>query len=186
VALIGEGDSARFLYDWATDYSRLVADDPRGDLPPEFTEADAIATHFLQAAQFTGQMRFLVKADGATDGWAQNVISHGWSIQHRLAPPHDYQVGKRYTLYVRVRATAMNKAVKGDALRAGYYVRNGSGTRGGLPISQADGRWRTLNLGEFEGAAEGGSFFICLDTATKNSVSDAQIDCMWIRVSDEP
>jgi hypothetical protein len=53
-------------------------------------------------------------------------------------------------------------------------------------MAQADGQWYTLNLGEFEGPAEGGGFFICLDTATKNSVSDAQIDCMWITANDGP
>lgn len=183
VTLIGEGDSARFLYDWAIDNSRLCADDPQADLSPELKGADLSTVHFLQAAQFTGQMRFLLKADGATDGWAQKVISHGWSIQHRLAPPSDYEAGKRYALYVRVRATATDKTIKGDALRAGFYVKYGKGTRGGLPMAQADGQWHTLNLGEFEGAGDGGSFFICLDTETKNAVQDGQIDCMWIQAT---
>ncbi|MCP4783128.1 MAG: DUF4838 domain-containing protein [Fuerstiella sp.] len=186
VTLIGEGDPARFLYDWAVDYAGLLADDPGADLPTNLKEADLSTVHFLQAAQFTGQMRFLVKADGATDGWAQKVISHGWSIQHRLAPPYDYQASRRYNLYVRVRATAEQKATKGYALRAGVHVKKGGGTRGGLPMAQADGQWHTLNLGEFKGPAEGGGFFICLDTATKDFVSDAQVDCMWITASSGP
>jgi len=85
---------------------------------------------FIQAAQFTGQMRFLQRSAGATDGWAQKVISHGWSIQHRLRPPYDYNPGKRYTLYVRVRAKATDPTQDGLAMQTGFYVKGSLGARG--------------------------------------------------------
>jgi hypothetical protein len=180
ISRTGEGDRAAPMYEWLLDYGKRRKTDPAADLPAELREVDPDSFHFLQAAQFTGQMRFLEKAEGATDGWAQNVISHGWSIQHILAPPFDYEPGKEYTLYVRARATAQDTTADGIAMQAGFHVKPRGGARGGLPLAQADGRWHTLEIGTFEGPPQGGNFFVCLDTKTKSGVSNAQIDCLWL------
>jgi hypothetical protein len=179
---VAERDSARFFYEWLLDYGAQKKHNWQADLPIELKHADPTTFRFVQAAQFTGQMRFLQKSSGATDGWAQKVISHGWSIQHRLGPPYDYIPGKRYTLYVRVRAIATDPTRDGLALQTGFYVKGSPGARGGLTMAAADGTWKTLNCGEFTAPAEGGSFFVCLDSKTKALVRNAEIDALWIRV----
>lgn len=96
-----EGDHAEELFAWALDYGKLKQSDPNADLPPELKAADPRTYHFLQAAQLDGQVRFLKKTDGATDGWSQAVISPGWSIQHSFGHPWDFEVGKSYRMFKR-------------------------------------------------------------------------------------
>ncbi len=178
---VAERDSARFFYEWLLDYGAQKNADWQADLPIELQHTDPATFRFVQAAQFTGQMRFLQKSDGATDSWAQKVLSHGWSIQHRLGPPYDYVPGKRYTLYVRVRATATDPTLDALALQVGFYVKGSPGARGGLTMAAADGTWKIVNCGEFTAPEGGGSFFVCLNSKTKDRVSNAEIDALWIR-----
>jgi len=181
---VAERDSAQFFYEWLSDYGAQKKRDWHADLPSELKSVARSKFRFIQAAQFTGQMRFLQRSTGATDAWAQKVISHGWSIQHRLGPPYDYIPGNRYALYARVRARATDPTRDGLAMQTGFYVKGARGARGGLAMAAADGSWKTVNCGEFLAPPEGGSFFVCLDSRTKEDVRDAEIDAIWIRAVD--
>jgi hypothetical protein len=177
-----EGDrGATQLFAWAEHYGKLKSANPAADLPPEIKDVDPAKVLFIQAAQFEGQMRFLVEADGDTDGWAQKVISHGWAIQHPMGG-RDFDPRKTYQLFVRVRAKARAPATEGVALLCGIHSKTKalSTARGGLPMTKADGQWQTIDIGAYQGSPEGDAFWIALDTKTKDNLEQAEIDCIWL------
>jgi hypothetical protein len=176
VSTMREGDHAEELYQWALDYGKLKERDPKGDLPVELRDADPKTYHFLQSAQLDGQVRFLKKVDGATDGWAQAVISPGWSIQHKLGHPWDFQVGKQYRVFIRAKATAQK--AEGTAISTGIHVTSGPRTCGrDIKLSEVDGQWQTYDLGPWTPTENGGVFFICTGG---EGVSDVYLDCLWL------
>jgi hypothetical protein len=178
---IAEGDrGATQFFAWAERYAQLKAGNPAADTPAEVKDADPGKVLLIQAAQFEGQMRFLIEADGDTDGWAQKVISHGWAIQHPMGG-RDFDPRKTYRVFVRVRARAKAPAADGRALLCGIHSKTGKGVRGALAMDKADGTWQTINLGAYQGMPEGDAFWIALDPKTKDNVEQAEIDCYWLQ-----
>jgi hypothetical protein len=177
VGAMREGDRAEELFRWAVDYGKLTSGDPTRDLPDELRDVDPQTYHFLQAAQLDGQVRFLKKVDGATDGWAQAVISPGWSIQHSFGHPWDFRVGKRYRMFVRAKATA-NKQGDGTAISVGIHVRKGSRTCArNIKLAEVDGTWQVFDIGPWTPTKAGGIFYIARG---RSGVEDVLLDCLWL------
>jgi len=173
----GGGTAAR-LYEWASEYGRRKTADPRFDLPAEVQVLPVGSYRFIQAAQLDQRMAALRKAEGASDGWAQAVTSPGWSIQHRFAAPWGFEVGKRYRLFIRAKATAQADA-NADALTVGIYVapplrRTCSRS---IKASEVNGQWQVYDVGVWRVPEDGGSFYIATG---RSGVSDAYLDCMWL------
>ena len=178
-----EGDRAEELFRWAVDYGKLTSDDPARDLPDELRDLDPKTYHFLQAAQLDGQVRFLREVDGATDGWAQVVISPGWSIQHSFGYPWDFQVGKQYRMFIRAKATATERG-DGTAISVGIHVREGTRTCArSIKFGEVDGTWQVLDIGPWNPTETGGIFYIARG---RSGVQDVLLDCVWLVESSDP
>lgn len=133
--------------------------------------------HFLQAAQLDGQVRFLKEAEGATDGWAQAVISPGWSIQHSFGYPWDFQVGKQYRMFIRAKATATERA-DGTAISVGIHVSDGSRTCAkSIKRDEVDGTWQVFDIGVWNPTEAGGIFYIARG---RSGVEDVLLDSVWL------
>jgi hypothetical protein len=177
ISRVREGDHAEELFDWAVDYAQIKHRDPRGDLPPEIQSADPASFHFLQAAQLDGQVRFLKKVPGATDGWAQAVISPGWSIQHCFGGPWDFEVGKGYRMFVRVKATAVQPGDE-DALTVGIHNPDQPRTCSRrIKLGEVTGDWQVFDVGPWKPTAAGGVFYIARG---RRGVNDVYLDCLWL------
>jgi len=179
ISRAAEGDSVKQLFDWADDYGKLRGDDLTADLPAELRDVDAERIHLVQAAQMTRQVRWLVPAAGATDGWAQKVVSSGWTIQHRIAPPLDTTPGAKYRLFIRARGKPKEGAT-GNVFSAGVHVSDGKRTSRGIKAEELNGQWQTFEIGVMTATPKGGSFYIALDSENKVNVSDVQLDCLWL------
>ncbi|MHC4404430.1 MAG: DUF4838 domain-containing protein [Planctomycetota bacterium] len=177
ISRVREGDHAEELFEWALDYGRIKQLDPKADLPDELSREEPSTYHFLQAAQLDGQVRFLKKATGATDGWAQQVISTGWSIQHRFSHPWDFDVGKSYRMFIRVKATAAG-AAEGDALTVGIHNPDQPRTCSRrIGLGEVNGQWQVFDVGPWKPTENGGVFYIARGRA---AVSEVYLDCLWL------
>ena len=177
VGAMREGDHAEELFQWAVDYGKLTSDDPTRDLLDELRAVAPKAYHFLQAAQLDGQVRFLREVDGATDGWAQAVISPGWSIQHNFGHPWDFQVGKQYRMFVRAKASATGQG-DATAISVGIHVRDGSRTCArDIKVGDVDGTWQVFDIGPWTPTEAGGMFYIARG---RSGVKDVFLDCVWL------
>lgn len=190
ISRVAEGDGATQLFDWADDVAKKTS--AADTLPAELKEAKAGTFIFIDTAQFDQQVRFLTKVDGATDGWAQRISGHGWSITNELLPSADFTVGKTYKFYVRVMGKAKAGAT-GKALQCGIH--NPKEKRVSVVVDDKlmDGQWHTVEVGTWTPAASGGSVYVCWDpnaTATgmfvekgpdgKNLPPQSFIDCLWL------
>jgi hypothetical protein len=177
VGAMREGDHAEPLFRWALDYGKLTSDDAARDLPDELSGVDPQTYHFLQAAQLDGQVRFLKEVDGATDGWAQAVVSPGWSIQHSFGYPWDFRVGQQYRLFIRAKATA-TEPDNGIAISCGIHVRHGSRTCGrNIKLEEVDGRWQVFDIGLWNPTEDGGIFYIARG---RSGAEEVFLDCLWL------
>lgn len=177
ISRVREGDHAEELFDWALDYAKIKEHDEKGDLPAELRDADPNGYHFLQAAQLDGQVRFLKRVDGATDGWAQAVISTGWSIQHHFGYPWDFEVGKSYRMFIRAKATA-EQAGQGDALTVGIHNPDQPRTCSRrIGIDEVNGDWQVFDVGPWTPTNSGGTFYIARG---RSAVEEAYLDCVWL------
>lgn len=177
ISRVREGDHAEELFDWALDYGKLKGRDPEADLPAELSGADPTTYHFLQAAQLDGQVRFLKEVPGATDGWAQAVISPGWSIQHSFGHPWDFEVGKSYRMFIRARATAAEGG-DGDAITVGIHTPDQPRTCSRrIKLGEVGGDWQVFDVGPWKPTERGGVFYIARGRA---GVSDVCLDCLWL------
>ncbi|HUT59241.1 MAG TPA: DUF4838 domain-containing protein [Phycisphaerae bacterium] len=176
ISRVRENDSAAQLFDWCDDYAKILESAGSLPIPAELKDADPKTYRLIQTSQLDGQVRFLKKAAGATDGWAMGVVSTGWSIQHKLGVPWDVQVGKTYDVYIRAKATAGEGAT--TALSVGVYVSAGPRTATkGIKADEVDGTWKTYHLGHWKPGANGGVFYAA--TGPKG-ITDAYIDCLWL------
>ncbi|MBN2583266.1 MAG: DUF4838 domain-containing protein, partial [Planctomycetes bacterium] len=146
IARLSEGDGATPFYEWAEDYGKKMAADPKACLPAELKETDPSKYTLIQAAQFDGQVRFLKKVDGATDGWVQTVLTHGWSITNHLLPPKDFTSGRTYMVYARVKGEIAEGAT-GQALQIGIHHPQRKRVSSGLDAAEMDGQWHTISFG---------------------------------------
>ncbi len=177
ISRVREGDHAEELFDWALDYGKTRERNPEASLPEEIHRAGSTTYHFLQAAQLDGQVRFLKKVAGATDGWAQAVISPGWSIQHSFGYPWDFKVGKSYRMFVRVKASA-TQASDGDAITVGIHNPDQPRTCSRrIKLNEVDGAWQVFDVGPWTPTEHGGVFYIARGRA---GVSEVYLDCLWL------
>jgi hypothetical protein len=177
VSAMREGDHAKELFLWALDYGKLTSHDPTQDLPDQLRDVDPKTYHFLQAAQLDGHVRFLKKVEGATDGWAQAVISPGWSIQHSFGHPWDFRVGKQYRLFIRAKATATERA-DGAAISVGIHVREGARSCArSIKLGEVNGAWQLFDIGLWRPTESGGIFYIATG---QSGVKDVFLDCLWL------
>ncbi|MFQ5809649.1 MAG: DUF4838 domain-containing protein, partial [Armatimonadota bacterium] len=177
ISRVREHDHAEELFQWALDYGAIKERDPTGDLPAQLRVADARAYHFLQAAQLDGQVRFLKRTDGATDGWAQEVISSGWSIQHKFGHPWDFEVGKTYKMHIRAKAAAQ-EAGHGDAITVGIHNPDLPRTCSRrIKLNEVNGEWQVYDIGPWRPTEAGGVFYIARGRA---GVADVYLDCLWL------
>jgi len=182
ISRVREGDHAEELFAWALDYGKIERRGPNGDLPPEIKDADPTTYHFLQSAQLDGQVRFLKKADGATDGWAQAVISPGWSIQHSFGHPWDFDVGKKYRMFARVKANA-GQSTDEDAITVGIHNPDQPRTCSRrIKLNEVNGNWQVFDIGPWKPTKNGGVFYIARG---RSGVSDVYLDCLWLIESPE-
>jgi hypothetical protein len=180
ISRVREGDHATELFDWALDYGKLKQRDPKGDLPDELRSVDATTVHFLQAAQLDGQVKFLRKTPGATDGWAQSVVSSGWSIQHSFGHPWDFRPGKSYRMFVRVKVTA-DQSDGDDALTVGIHNPDQPRTCSRrIKLNEVNGDWQVFDIGPWRPTEKGGVFYIARG---RTGVGDAHLDCLWLAES---
>jgi hypothetical protein len=173
-----EGGNITPLLEWATEYGAKKTADPAFDLPDEVKKvADGRNVYLLQAAQFDQSAKFLQKAEGASDGWAQKIPGVGWSITHRLTPPWGVQEGKQYRVFIRAKATAGAEA-KDVAISTGIHTAPQPRTCGrSIKPSEVNGQWQVYDIGPWTPTKDGGAFFIATGGA---GISEAYIDCLWL------
>jgi hypothetical protein len=178
ISRVREGDHAVEMFEWALDYGTLQERDPMGDLPAELRIVDPASRHFLQAAQLDGQVRFLKRVPDATDGWAQEVVSTGWSIQHNFGHPWDFEVGKTYRLFIRAKATADDPSDE-DAITVGIHNPDQPRTCSRrIKANEVTGDWQVFDIGPWAPTENGGTFYIARGRA---GVRDVFLDCLWLR-----
>jgi hypothetical protein len=178
ISRIAEGGSAAELFDWAADYGRLKAQDPKSDLPAELKDKDPATYRLLHAADLGERVTSLTKVAGATDGWALALAAPGRGVMYRFNAPWDFQEGKAYRLFIRAKATVGPEA--GDAaLTAGIQVPEPlpQTCRRTIKPQELNGQWQVFDVGPWKPTNEGGSFTI---SAGRSGITDAFIDCLWL------
>lgn len=180
ISQFAEGDPGDALYQWSEAYARLMAKGGSADLPAELKGAAPGSFRYFHAAQMDQQVRFLHKVPGASDGWAQQVVTYGWAIQHKLAAPFDFTPGKTYRLFVRAQGKSA-PGTTGGALEVGIYVPQGPRCSRKLRAEELSGEWRTYEIGTWKAPAEGGTLYLCLDMQNEKQLSDVFFDGFWLQ-----
>ena len=181
-----EGDHAIELYDWAVDYAKVMEGGEDG-LPSELRAADPGTYTFLQAAQFDKQVKFLTRAEGATDGWAQRIVTHGWSITNGFAAGKDFTVGKSYKLFIRLKGEIQEVAI-GKAITCGIHNPGRPRTCSrAIGVEAMDGKWHTFEIGPWRPDKNGGAFYISFHPSNSGNFRNengellpALLDCIWL------
>ena len=184
---VAEGDHAVELYDWALDYAKVMETGPSADLPAELKEVEASKYTFLQAAQLDRQVKFLARAEGATDGWAQRIVTHGWSITNGFAAGKDFTVGKEYRMFIRLKGS-IRKGATGEAVTCGIHNPGRRRTCARSIEGEAlDGRWHTFDIGPWKPDENGGAFYISFHPSNsknfrneKGELLPVLLDCVWL------
>ena len=193
ITRVAEGDHAVELFEWADDMAERPGQFPGNGMPAEVRNLEPEKVTFIQAAQFDKQVKFLTRAEGASDGWAQRVLTHGWSITDNLLPPRDCTVGKTYRVYVRVMGKA-NEGAWGAAMLCGIHHPDRKRVSTSMDAALMDGTWQTVEVGTWEATEVGGSFYMAWHpNATKTSMfrpgngpdgkplpPESYIDCLWL------
>lgn len=173
---VAEGDTAEALFQWAADYGPKKTADPAFDLPPEVRKLDGAKVYFLQAAQLDEMVKYLQKADGASDGWAQKLPNSKWSVTRQLNPPWGVREGRTYRLFIRAKATA-------DA-NAGREAISACISTPPLPLTchrvirpaEVNGQWQVYDIGPWKAGKEGGRFLAFAGPG----IREAYLDCLWL------
>ncbi len=194
ITRVREGDHAEELFRWAEDVAEYGEAFLETVLPEELRDVDPSRVTFVEAAQFDGQVKFMTPVDGATDGWGQRIITHGWSITNRLQTPKDFTPGKHYRAFVRVMGKAKPGA-EGDAMVCGIHNPGRPRTASTkMDAAMMDGMWRVVDVGPWNPDDSGGTFYMAWHPdATKTGMfrpgegpdgkplpPQSFIDCMWL------
>lgn len=192
ISRVAEGDSASQLFDWADGVRQALLRDRAVGLPAELSQAKPGTYTIIGAAQFDQQVRFLTKVEGATDGWAQRISGHGWSITNELLPPTDFTVGKTYKVFIRIMGKAKPEAT-GPAIQCGIHHPKQKRVSVTVDDKLMDGQWHTVEVGTWTPAEVGGAVYVCWDpNATKTGMfihqgpdgkdlpAQSYIDCLWL------
>ncbi len=158
--------------DWLDDYASRAAAGPVR--PAELEDVDASRVRLVQANQFDMQPRWWAPAQGASDGWAAHVPQAGWHTRYHFSEHEDFEPGRSYRLYVRVKADLEPEA-EGEVWEFGVHP--GGGRVGATAEELGDGQWHVVELGPFEPERNQGFWTALMRTPGVNSVA---VDCLWL------
>jgi hypothetical protein len=117
----------------------------------------------------------------ASDGWVMRAKDEGWTMAYQFVAGDDYEVGKRYTLFVRVKCPQPTAA--GKAFSCGIYGKDPlPSIEKSVPTeSITPDRYQVVEVGTIE-LQPGHQFWIA---TVKNSggyaVSEVRLDCFWLQ-----
>jgi len=172
---------------WLDGWSKRCGDS--GDaLPPEIRVAEPGSYRLIQASQIQravkwwGRNREQQKADtDASDGWVLVCRSHEWYIQCPLSPRDDFEPGKRYTLFVRVKGPRLQKG--GPAFGCGIYSRDKGRINKTFAASDlSSDSFRALEVGTIE-LQPGHAFWFAL--RKQGAAPEVCFDCLWLQRAEE-
>jgi len=186
---LADGEVNQGFLEWAKAYAARASQAP--PLPPELKEVDPKSYRLIQACQMDTRGRWWVPQEGASDGWVCEIPAPTWTVNHQVSSFDDVMPGKKYKVYIRVKASEPRQ--EGMAVAAGLHKReHGDGDHlvpGGpvfrakhIPASElADGQFHTFEIGEFVAAKEGSTYNGRLWVATvKAGDPKILLDCIWL------
>jgi len=173
ISAVADPEQAAPFFEWLTDYAGLLAERGRV-VPPELKDADPRTYRLLQARQIdSGWLGrdWWRKMPNASDGWALMCPSNRWLIQHHLSPWDEYEVGRTYRLFVRVKGGEKKK----DGMAFACGVGN---TNKEFPVDAlADGRFHVLEVGEVKAEEQ---LRIWFALSKQMAMSEVFLDCLWL------
>lgn len=156
-------------------------------LPPEIEGAEPGSCRLIQACQthravkWWGRNREQQKADAdASDGWVLACRSHEWFIQYRLSARDDFEPGKRYTLFVRVKGPRAQG--QGPAFSCGIYSKDRGRINRTFAVSDLSAdSFRALEVGTIE-LQPSHAFWLALKK--QGPVPEVYFDCFWLQTAE--
>jgi len=163
--------------EWVRDYAaQVAANGGKQPIPTELKGVDPGEYKIIQACQMDGRSRFWHPCEGASDGWSCTVSTPAYTIRHYPMAMEDYQPGKKYGFYVRIKPGKI-LASSGKAFAIGANDIKYSPPED-LDISKLKpDQWQVVKIGEIELTNKSWLFF-----ATNASVmSEYELDCYWFK-----
>lgn len=96
-----------------------------------------------------------------------------WYIQHHFSPYDEYEVGKRYKLFVRVKGG--KRTGGGNAFVCGL----GGGPKREVPVADlTDGHFHIFEVGEF---TAGDDLIMYIALTRPAGMEAVYLDCLWLK-----
>ncbi len=179
---IAERNALAPWLDWLETYPALAT--AGRATPPELEGVDPGAYRLIQACQMDTMGRWYIPVNtppnAASDGWAVQCDTNAWLLRHSFRANDEFEPGKRYTLFVRVRR---GDGSDGPAWSCGVRT---SGDHLVLRVGaeqMSDDQWRVHEVGQWT-PADGDYFYLALQE--NNSAKSVYLDCMWLIESPSP
>ena len=179
VTMIADDEVISHFIVWAQDYAAQVAKSGV-PLPPEFKDGGAVSMRVIQGCQMDRRSRWFQKAEGASDGWAIQCPTIGWTIRHAFDAANDFEPGKTYRLMARVKGTPVEGA-SGSAWQAGVSTlvdgKHKHVSKKFTAEEMTSGVWQTVEVLRWK-PQHGDLYWIALSNDKVLPV--IYQDCMWL------
>ncbi|MEK7413472.1 MAG: DUF4838 domain-containing protein [Planctomycetota bacterium] len=174
INLVGDPEDVQPWLDWMKDYAQCVSDKQAPPVPPELVGQDLSRIRLIQACQMDGRSRYWKRVTGASDGWAVEPMKGISGDVIHPSPVEDYEAGKSYRIFARVKRTT-------DA-----------GAGGGFSVAVFNKQdplwWKTRRIVKKEEVASSAwiGYEICTrtfipgDTISFEGDGGACLDCLWL------
>ncbi len=183
VTMVADGNTIDPWLQWLKDYMTAVAKSG-APLPPELDGRDPSTYRLIQASQMDRMARWLVKAEGASDGWALRCPTIAWVLRHGLDEAIDFEPGKTYRLMARVKGQPKPEA-SGRVISAGMSTTvDGRAKHISLnPTAETmSGDWQVIEIIKWK-PQHGDSYWLAL--GNPQAMGEVLQDCMWLELVDE-
>ncbi len=177
---LAEGHTAGNWLDWLADYERQLD----GADPPRPADAADDSLRIIQAGHFDPHFSrgdWLVRADGASDGWAKRAPTHHWFVRHELADGEDFDPQQTYRVMARVRGQNVADNATGTLANVGLH---GGGASHQHPLDAdtlRDDQWHTVQVARLQPRPGAGLWIALTADASSNELIEAiLIDAFWL------
>lgn len=174
INLVADPEDVKPWVDWMQDYAKSIAGKKDAPIPPELAGLDLAKIRLIQACQMDGRSRYWKPVAGASDGWGVTP-NKGISGDMLLPSPYeDYEAGKSYRIFARVKRT-------GEANQGGGFAV--------FVFNKQDPAWwksRRIVKKEEVTSSEWAVYEICTrkfipgDAISFEGDGGACLDCLWL------
>ncbi len=165
--------------EWLEDYAAQVAKlGGKPPIPPELKGVDPSTYTLIQACQMDSRSRWWQKSEGASDGWACEVPTAGWTVVDYLSEGEDFVKGKKYEIFARIKP-GKKLADSGKGVLMGDFIGklNAYKPHPDWDVSKIkDGFYQTFKIGETDDPTA-----LWFATNPKPIMDKYWLDCFWLK-----